>query len=94
MMKKQRTKILSFRVVIEQDEEGYFIASAPAIPGCYTQGMRYEDVLKNIREAIQLCLDVAKDDPSYKKSIDFGEEASEHRFIGVTHIPIRAQLHP
>ena len=60
-MKKQ-TKILQFKVIIEQDEDGWFVASAPAIPGCHTQGKTYEEVIKNITEAIELCLEVAKED--------------------------------
>jgi predicted RNase H-like HicB family nuclease len=43
----------SFPVVIEKDEEGYF-AVCPRLQGCYTQGDSYEEVLKNIQDAITL----------------------------------------
>ncbi|MCI2429066.1 type II toxin-antitoxin system HicB family antitoxin [Candidatus Acetothermia bacterium] len=42
-----------FSVVIERDEDGYF-AFCPELQGCYTQGDTYEEVLKNIRDAIRL----------------------------------------
>lgn len=82
--------ILNFRVLIEQDENGIFVASVPAIPGCHTQGDTYEEAIKNIREAIELCLEVAKDNPSYKEKIDFSDTQPEKtRFLGITNIPIR-----
>jgi predicted RNase H-like HicB family nuclease len=47
-----------FTVVVEQDEDGLFVASCPALQGCYTQAKTYEGVMKNIRDAIQLSLDM------------------------------------
>ncbi|HUQ71237.1 MAG TPA: type II toxin-antitoxin system HicB family antitoxin [Planctomycetaceae bacterium] len=47
-----------FKVVIEQDEDGYYVASVPALPGCHTQARTLEDVMKRIREAIELYFDV------------------------------------
>ena len=48
-------------VVIEQDEDGYFVASCPSIQGCHTQGDTLEEAITNIREAMGLCLEVMKD---------------------------------
>ena len=62
-------KVLNFKVVIEQDDKGFFIADVPSIPGCHTQGKTYEEVLKNIREAIKLCLEVAEKDKVYSFSL-------------------------
>lgn len=45
-----------FQVIIEQDEAGYFVAECPALKACYTQGRTYEEVVKNIRDVIALCL--------------------------------------
>jgi predicted RNase H-like HicB family nuclease len=45
-------------VTIEPDEDGVFIAECPAIPGCVSQGATEEEALANIKEAIQLCLEV------------------------------------
>ena len=44
-----------FDVVIEQDEDGYYVASVPQLPGCHTQAKSLDDVMTRIREAIELC---------------------------------------
>lgn len=83
-------KNLQFKVIIEQDENGVFVASVPAIPGCHTQGDTYEEAVKGIEEAIQLCLEVAKEDKIYKEKIDFSEVSeNKARFLGVVNIPIK-----
>ena len=46
-----------FNVVIEQDSEGYYIASVPALRGCHTQAKSVDDLMERIKEAIELCLD-------------------------------------
>jgi len=47
-----------FDVIIERDEEGYFVASVPALPGCHTQAKSLDGLMERIREAIELCLEV------------------------------------
>ena len=47
-----------FTVVIERDEDGYLIASVPALPGCHTQARSPEELRERIKEAIQLYLEV------------------------------------
>ncbi|MDD3545382.1 MAG: type II toxin-antitoxin system HicB family antitoxin [Kiritimatiellae bacterium] len=47
-----------FNVVIEQDEDGYFVASVPALRGCHTQAKSLDVLMKRIKEAISLCLEV------------------------------------
>ena len=42
-----------YQVVIEQDEDGLYIASCPALQGCYTQGSIYQQALNNVKEAIR-----------------------------------------
>lgn len=64
-------KVLNFKVIIEQDEDGVFVASVPAIPGCYTQGQTYEEVIANVKEAIELCLKVAEEDKNYHTKFDW-----------------------
>jgi predicted RNase H-like HicB family nuclease len=49
------------QVVIEQDEDGVYVASCPALQGCYTQGDTYEESMKNIRDVIQMCLEELKE---------------------------------
>ena len=81
-------RVKNFKVILEQDEDGFFIADVPAIPGCYTQGKTYEEALKGIKEVIELCLEEAKEDPVYRAKIDL-EDSSSDRFLGVTTIPVR-----
>ena len=44
-----------FDVVIERDQEGYYVASVPQLPGCHTQARSLDEVTERIREAIELC---------------------------------------
>lgn len=43
---------MKYRVLIEQDEDGVFVAQVPALPGCISQGMTREAALANVCEAI------------------------------------------
>lgn len=47
-----------FTVIIEQDEEGYFIAEVPELKGCHTQAKSLDKLMERIKEAILLCLEV------------------------------------
>ena len=49
---------MKFSVTIDRDEDGVWIAECPAIPGCVSQGATKDEALENIKEAIQLCLEV------------------------------------
>ena len=49
---------MKFTVTIDRDETGMWVAECPAIPGCISQGKTKPEALKNVREAIELCLDV------------------------------------
>lgn len=83
-------KVLNYRTLIEQDEDGVFVASVPSIPGCHTQGDTYEEAITNIKEAIELCLEVARDDVRYRSKIDFDRpQDGKTRFLGVVDVPIR-----
>jgi len=50
-----------FQVIVEQDEAGYFVAECPALKACYTQGKTYEEVIENIKDVIELCLEDLKE---------------------------------
>ena len=46
-----------FNVIIEQDEDGIYVAKVPEIFGCYTQAKTKDELIKRIREAIEVCLE-------------------------------------
>ena len=48
---------MRYRVLIEQDEDGAFVAEVPVLPGCISEGNTREEAVKNIREAISLYLE-------------------------------------
>lgn len=48
---------MRYRVLIEQDEDGTYVAEVPSLPGCITQGETREEVLSNAREAIAAYLE-------------------------------------
>jgi predicted RNase H-like HicB family nuclease len=50
-----------FTIVVERGEDGMLIGSATALPGCHTQGATLDQLLERMKEAIELCLDVAGD---------------------------------
>ena len=54
-MKKYR-----WPVIIEKDEDGYYLAIVPTLKGCHTQARSLDELLKRTREAIRLCLEVRK----------------------------------
>lgn len=51
-----------FSVIIEKDEDGYFVASVPTLRGCHTQAKSLGVLMKRIKEVIELCLEV--EDPT------------------------------
>jgi predicted RNase H-like HicB family nuclease len=71
-----RKMIREFSVVIEKDEDGYFVASVPALRGCHTQARSLDVLMKRIREAIDLCLEV--------------EEPVTSEFIGIQRVAVMA----
>ena len=46
-----------FTVVIERDEEGFYVASVPALRGCHTQAKTLDTLMKRVREVIDLCIE-------------------------------------
>jgi predicted RNase H-like HicB family nuclease len=66
--------VREFNVVIEKDEDGYFVASVPALRGCHTQAKSLDILMKRTREAIELCLEV--------------EEPVSNEFVGVQRIAV------
>jgi len=55
-----------FTVIIEQDEDGFYIAEVPALKGCYTQGKTIKEAMARIKEVIEMCLEEQKNLPKLK----------------------------
>jgi predicted RNase H-like HicB family nuclease len=51
-----------FTVIIEQDEEGYYIAEVPELRGCHTQAKPLDTLMERVKEAIHLCLEVPEEE--------------------------------
>jgi predicted RNase H-like HicB family nuclease len=56
-----RRTTMRYTVVLEQEEDGGYVASVPALPGCVSQGNNRAEALSNIREAIELYVDDCRD---------------------------------
>jgi len=59
----------NFTVLIEQGEDGAYIATVPSLKSCYTQANNIPELLEKIREVILLCLDVENDIPPISKFV-------------------------
>lgn len=56
---------MKLHVIVEQDEQGYYVAEIPALPGCLSQGKTYEEAITNIKEAIEGWLEVMESKQSF-----------------------------
>jgi predicted RNase H-like HicB family nuclease len=70
---------ISLPVVIEQDEDGIFIASVPSLPGCHTQAKNIDTLLVRIKEAIELYLEANGKDIEIVKRM---------KFMGLQHVEV------
>jgi predicted RNase H-like HicB family nuclease len=69
-----------FTVIIEKDEQAnMFVGEVPGLAGCHTHGKTIDELMKNMREVIELCLDAERD-----KTIDLP------KFVGVQQIEVNA----
>jgi predicted RNase H-like HicB family nuclease len=51
------TTVREFYVVIERDEDGYYVGEVPQLRACYSQGRTLDELMANMREVIELCLE-------------------------------------
>ncbi len=67
-----------FTMIIEKDEDGFFVDSVPQLKGCHIQASSLDELTERIREAILLCLEVA------------GEKATDDSisFVGVQRVVV------
>ena len=72
----QKKKVQNFTVIIEKDEDDYYVGYVPSIRGCHTQGRTLDELMKNIKEAIELCLEVEN------KNIE------PEKFVGVQNVEV------
>jgi predicted RNase H-like HicB family nuclease len=63
-MARVMKQVRKFTVVIERDEEGYYVATVPTLRGCHTQARTLDALMKRVREAIEVCL-VGDDDQTH-----------------------------
>lgn len=68
--------MVTFNVIIEQDEDGMYVSEVIGLPGCHTQGETLDELMKNTKEAISLYLKC--------KKVDFGE----NKFFALQRIEI------
>jgi len=79
-MKISETNILHLPILVEQDEDDFYIVSCPVFKGCHSYGSTIDEALNNIKEVIDICIEEEK------------ENASEiNRFIGFRemHVPLK-----
>lgn len=62
-----------FYVIIERDEDGYYVGEVPQLPACYSQGETIDELMENMKEVIELCLEEEN-------------EASKAEFVGIQRI--------
>jgi predicted RNase H-like HicB family nuclease len=81
VIKQSRWQILrmdkkQFYVIIEQDEDGIYVGEVPQLKACYSQGETIDELLTNIREVIEMCLE------------EIEEETKFSQFVGIQTITV------
>ena len=71
--------VRTYNVIIEQDEDGIFVGRVPELRGCITQGDTLDELMKNMKEAIELYLEVQSETKSNEEQI---------RFVGIQQVEV------
>jgi predicted RNase H-like HicB family nuclease len=71
-----KKKLRTYNVVIERDEDGWLVASVPALHGCHTQAKSLDALMERVREVIELCV------------LEGGAPESENEFVGVQRLAV------
>ena len=72
---KNKASMAKFHVIIEKDEDSGFIGHVPELPECISQDDTLDELMSNMKEAIELCLETS-------------EQESSTRFVGVQEISV------
>jgi predicted RNase H-like HicB family nuclease len=67
---------IAFNVIVERDEEGFYVATVPELRGCHTQAKSLDTLMERIREAIDLWLE------------EQGRPVSAPQFVGVQRVTV------
>jgi predicted RNase H-like HicB family nuclease len=71
---------LHLPIIIEQDEDGYYIVSCPSFKGCHSYGKTIEEAMENIKEVIEMCLEELEED----------EKKNLNKFVGFMELEVGA----
>ncbi len=67
-----------YSVIVERDEEGYYVATVPELAGCHTQARSLDALMERVREAILVCLEGDQGAPT------------ANEFVGVQRVVVEA----
>ena len=81
-MNKIKNKVLHLPILIEQDEDKFYIVSCPIFKGCHSYGKTIDEALSNIREVIEMCIEEEKENISQIND-----------FVGFREIQVNVQAH-
>ncbi|MFA4855272.1 MAG: type II toxin-antitoxin system HicB family antitoxin [archaeon] len=70
----------TFKILVEEGQDGYFIGEVPELPGCYSQGRTVKELMVNIKEAIEL----------YLESMDALNKKPQKRFFEIKEVVVNA----
>ena len=62
LMQMRKARKWEFSVIVERDQQGFYVATVPQLPGCHTQARSLGKLMNRAREAIELCLEVGRSD--------------------------------
>lgn len=74
-------KVLNYRVIVEQDEDGVYVASVPSLQGCYSEGDTYEEAIQNVKDVIELRL-------KERKTKEPLPDDSYTEFVGIKNVTV------
>jgi len=70
----------TFKILVEEGQDGYFIGEVPELPGCYSQGKTVQELMVNIKEAIEL----------YLESMESLSKKPQKRFFEIKDVVVNA----